>query len=105
MNDKVRVQDDLNKIRDYVKDDLFYRTLFVYSDKELDEGSSLHTDFIINCKSKVADGALATSPADAATAYLNYLWTLMVKDKCYREWLGLKRSNAYQAVQDKFLSK
>jgi hypothetical protein len=105
MSNQVRVREDLNRIRDYVKDELFYRTLFIYSDAMLEEGSVLHKDFIANCKPKLADGTLETAPADAVTVYLKYLWTLMVKDKCYREWLGLKRSNAYQAVQDKFVSK
>jgi hypothetical protein len=35
---------------------------------------------------------------------INLLWTMMVKENCYREWLSQKRSAKYQAVQDKFAS-
>jgi hypothetical protein len=39
-----------------------------------------------------------------AETYMNLLWTMMVKENGYREWLSHKRSVKYQAVQDKFAS-
>jgi len=105
LRDDAKVQEDLNKICEYVKEDLFYKVIFVYDDAQLAEGSVLHKDFIDKCKPMIADGALITAPEEDAQAYLKYIWTLMVKDKCYRDWLSLKCSNAYQAVQDRFMSK
>jgi hypothetical protein len=35
---------------------------------------------------------------------MNLLWTMMVKESCYQEWLSHKQSAKYQAVQDKFAS-
>jgi len=104
-SDESKVKEDLNKVRDYIKEDLFYRVIFIWDDGQLKEGSVLHGDFIERCKPLLANGDLLEAEQAAADAYLKYLWTTMLKDKCYREWLGLKRSNAYQAVQDKFMSK
>jgi hypothetical protein len=36
--------------------------------------------------------------------YMNLLWTMMVKENCYREWRSHKGSVKYQEVQDKFAS-
>jgi hypothetical protein len=39
-----------------------------------------------------------------AEMYMNLLWTMTVKENCYREWLSHKWWAKYQAVQDKFAS-
>jgi hypothetical protein len=36
--------------------------------------------------------------------YMNLLWTMMVKENCYQQWLSHKWLAKYQAVQDKFAS-
>jgi len=99
-----KVKEDLNVIGEYVKNDLYYRAVFLWDDSVLDEGTILHKDFLNNCKPKVANGQLMTEPNAEADAYLKFLWTRMQKDNLYRHWMGLKRSNAYQAVMEKFMS-
>jgi hypothetical protein len=102
--DEEKVKEDLNVIGEYVKNDLYYRAVFLWDDSVLDEGTILHKDFLNNCKPKVANGQLMTEPNAEADAYLKFLWTRMQKDNLYRHWMGLKRSNAYQAVMEKFMS-
>ena len=102
---KQKVALDKQTIRDYVKDDLFYRIVFVWTKQSLEEDGHLHKDFIKNCRSKIENGLLLRAEDTVAKAYLNYLWQVLVGDKCYNVWLSQKRSNVYQAMQDKFLSK
>jgi len=100
-----KVREDINIMRDYVKEDLFYRMIFVFKDEDLEEGNRLYRDYMTNCKGILAGKTLNDAPEEEAQAYMKYLWTLMLKEKSYKEWLSVKRSNAYQAVQDKFGSK
>jgi hypothetical protein len=58
----------------------------------------------MNCRAKIADGKLMNAMDSEAETYMNLLWTMMVKENCYQEWLSHKRSVKYQAVQDKFAS-
>jgi len=104
-SDESKLKEDINQVRNYIKEDLFYRVIFIWDDEQLKEGAVLHTDFIDKCKPLLANGELMDAAQAETDAYLKYLWTTMLKDKCYQDWLGLKHSNAYQAVQDKFLSK
>jgi len=100
------VDRDLKIIRDYVKDDLFYKVIFIFKEDALREGEKLYNDFIKKCTSTVADGcfSLAGEP-HRALPYMRFLWSRLLQEKCYKEWVSVKRSNAYQAVQDKFLCK
>jgi len=103
--DPDKVEEDKNKVRDYVKEDLFERVVFVWSKAAFTKDGILHKDFMKNCRSKIADGSLVDASDEDADAYMNFLWNGMVKENCYREWLSHKRSSRYQAVQDKFMSK
>jgi hypothetical protein len=105
MSDADGVERDLRLIRGYVKDDLFYKVIFVFNQKVLEEGEKLHEDFIKNCTSMVANGRLANTVPAESNPYLKFLWYKMLNDKSYKEWVAIKRSNAYQAVQDKFYCK
>lgn len=102
--DPDKLEEDKNKVRDYVKEELFERVVFVWNKKALDIGGILHEDYIKNCRSKIANGTLVNASDRDAEAYMNVLWNIMVKENRYREWLSHKRSSRYQAVQDKFES-
>ena len=104
MADKAKVVQDINKVRDYVKETLFLSVIFVFDDKELEETGMLYRDYVKNCGPKLMDGMLEQLPEPERKNYLRYLWLEMQHKKMYKEWLALKRSNAYQAQQDKFHS-
>jgi hypothetical protein len=55
-----------------------------------------------NCRAKIAGSKLMNATDSEMEMYMNLLWTMMVKENCYQEWLSHKRSAKYQAVQDKF---
>jgi len=46
---------------------------------------------------------LSMSNNDTET-YMNMLWDVLVKDKCYPQWLSQKRTGRYQAIENKFTS-
>lgn len=96
------IVEDRNKVRDYVKDNLFERSIFIYSKSALDQGGVLHNDYLKNCRALIANGTLVHAADSDAETYMNFLWSIMVKANCYREWMSNKRSSRYQAVQDKF---
>jgi hypothetical protein len=58
----------------------------------------------MNCRAKIAGSKLMNATDSEAETYMNLLWTMMVKENGYREWLSHKCSVKYQAVQDKFAS-
>jgi hypothetical protein len=105
MSQEDGIQEDINLCKDYVKERLFYKSIFLYSDDDLKSGSRLYQDYIKEMKPLLAHKCLPGKPEVEATAYLNFVWEKLVNKKCYREWLSLKRSNCYQSVQDKFISK
>ena len=103
IRDDARMEKDLRRIQRYVKEELFQKVVFLFNPKkQMECGSQLYNDFIANCKALIAQTGEADDTMDA---YMRYLWQVMAQKKSYKEWLTAKRSNAYQAVQDKFLSK
>lgn len=105
MGNVSRITADLRKVKNYVKDSLFPRIIFMFDDNQMKEGSWMHRDYMMNCRSLVGyqpeDNAI--QDREVQEAYMNHLWTVMARDKSYKRWLSSKRSNAYQAVQDKFM--
>ena len=99
------VKEDINAIRDYVKENLFYKTIHIWDDVQLKKGGILHGDFMKHCKSLVYNGQLEHAIERDGTVYMDFIWERMVNKKCYRDWFNKKHSNAYQAMQDRFLSK
>jgi hypothetical protein len=95
---------DKNKVREYVKDELFARVVFIWTKASLAVDGVLHKDYLRNCRSRIADGALVDVADSDAFPYMNILWKVMVQENSYGEWLAQKRSSRYQAVQDKFES-
>jgi len=53
----------------------------------------------------IADGQLEKLSDEEAEMYMNLFWNIMTKDGCYNKWMQSKRSNTYQVMQDKFMSK
>lgn len=100
-----QVAADQKKVCSYVKNNLFERVVFVWEKSSLDRGGKLHEDYLKNCKNLLADGALVAMRNEEAELYMNLLWDSMTKDLCYVDWLNAKRSNTYQAMQDRFISK
>jgi len=103
--DPAKIEEDKNKVRDYVKDELFERVIFVWDKAALQPSGVLHQDYMKNCKARLADGKLIDATDSDAETYMNLVWTIIVKENCYQTWLSNKRSNTYQAVQDRFMSK
>lgn len=105
INNERAVTSDMEKIMRYVKDDLFFRVIDVFSDEQFMADSYLHKDFMARAR-KVLPGAVIGDPITSdGTAYMKFLWTRLVSKKSYKDWLSMKRSNAYQAVQDRFFRK
>jgi hypothetical protein len=99
------IEKDKDKVRDYVKEKLYERVIFVWKKSALDQGSVFHRDYMSNCRLIIANGTLVNTADNEAKSYMNFLWAVMVKDNCYREWMCQKRSSRYQAIQDGFTSK
>jgi hypothetical protein len=102
--DPSKIEEDKNEVQDYVKEVLFEKIVFVWNKGALQLGGVSHKDYLTNCRAKIAGGKLTNAMDSEAETYMNWLWTMMVKENCYREWLSHKQSLKYQAVQDKFAS-
>ena len=103
LSDDLQQAKDVTSIAWYVKDDLFYRSPFLF-DKALEIGGILHKDYRQNCRQLIADGRLMTMNDDAAFTYMDALWKL-INNRKYKTWLSVKRSNTYQALQIRFEGK
>lgn len=99
-----QIKKDQRVVRDYVKNELWEKVVFLWSKKSLDRGGVLHTAYLRSCKRLLSDGKLVSVADEEAETYMNLLWMQMTKDGSYRAWLGQRRSNTYQAMQDKFNS-
>jgi hypothetical protein len=44
----------------------------------------------MNCRETIAGGKLMNAMDSEAEMLMNLLWTMMVKENCYREWLSHK---------------
>jgi hypothetical protein len=96
---------DQRVVRDYVKSELWEKVVFLWSQKSLDREGMLHKAFLKDCRHLLSGGKLMSASDEDAETYMNILWMRMTKDGCYKVWLGQRRSNTYQAMQDKFESK
>ena len=105
INNEKKVSVDLRKVRKYVKDDLFYRVVDVFEDDQLKVDSFLYKDFMTRAKRAVTGRGPDDDTDSDTKAYMKYLWTRVTSKKSYNKWLALKRSNAYQSVQDRFFRK
>jgi hypothetical protein len=99
-----KIEEDKNEIRDYVKEVLFEKVVFIWNKGALQPGVVLHKGYLTNCRAKIAGSKLMNAMDSEAEMYMHLLWTIMVKENCYREWLSHKRSAKYQAVEDMFAS-
>jgi hypothetical protein len=88
--DPSKIEEDKNEVRDYVKEVLFEKLVFVWNKGALQLGGVLHKDYLMNCRAKIAGGKLMNAMDSEAEMYMNLLWTMMVKENCYREWLSHK---------------
>jgi hypothetical protein len=102
--DRELVKSNIKVVGKYVRCHLFERTAFLFDKKLLDMGSKLHMDYLENCQPLIANGKLVPLNDEEVMPYMNILWMLMVKDGCYNTWLSSKRANAYQVVQNSFIS-
>jgi len=106
-----RLQDDelvkieTSKVGDYVKWGMFEKLIFIFDKRDLELNSKLHQDYLQNCQSLLAGGELGNTSEQFSNVYMNMLWNMMLKDKCYQRWLGNRRSNTYQAMQYGCMSK
>ena len=73
----------------------------MFNEGQMKKGSYLHRDFTSNCKAIVSSEDIGSND-DIIQTYLAFLWTMIARDRLYNKWLSTKRSNVYQAVQDKF---
>jgi len=97
---------DIRKVTRYVKEELFLRVIDIYDPRALVVKSGyLYKDFEKRCKTMVTGLGENESLTDETKGYMRCLWSQMLVKKCYRISLCLKRSNAYQAVQDRFIRK
>ena len=105
INNEAKVTNDLRKVMRYVKDDLFFRVIDVFNDDQFKVNSFLYKDFMTRVKTTLT-GKGHDDPLDSnGKAYMKYIWMRLGIKKSYKEWLAMKRSNAYQAVQDRFYRK
>lgn len=99
------VEKDIKRVGEYVKNDFFERAIFLWDQKALDLNGVLHTDFLANCKSLVGGNGMVVASNEDKASYMNCLWNKMTERECYKKWMQTKRSNTYQVLQDRFMSK
>ena len=99
------LKSDERLVRDWVKNELWEKVVFLWNLKSLAPGGLLHASYISSCRHLLAKGKLMSMPDTSAKNYMNILWDRMTKNKSYNTWLGQKRSNTLQALQDRFHSK
>jgi hypothetical protein len=73
-----------------VKEVLFKKVVFVWNKGALQLGGLLHRDYFTSCSAKIAGSKLMNAMDSEAETYMNLLWTMMVKENCYQEWLSHK---------------
>jgi hypothetical protein len=73
-----------------VKEVLFEKVVFIWNKGSLQLGGVLHKDYLMNCRTKIAGSKLMNAMDSEAETYMNLLWTMLVKENCYREWLSNK---------------
>jgi hypothetical protein len=98
------VESDVKVVGNYVKDFLFEKVCYLWKRSLLDEGETLNKDYLKNCQPLISDGQLVLQNDSDVIPYMNILWAIMKKDRCYNTWLSSKRSNTYQALQHSFIS-
>jgi hypothetical protein len=89
-SNKELVECDIKVVGNYVRGNLFTRTIFVFDNKQLDEGGPLHKDYLKNCQSLLANGTLTDLNDDAVVQYMNTVWARMTKEGQYKAWLSRK---------------
>lgn len=99
------LKSDERLVRDWVKNELWEKVVFLWTLKSLNQGGLLHASYISSCRHLLAKGKLMSMPDVSAINYMNILWDRMTKARSYNAWLGQKRSNTLQALQDRFYSK
>lgn len=96
---------DRTVVKDYVQRPSFFEnTVFIWTKNALEIGGPLHQNFLNKCKPLLANGRLTSLNDDEAEQYMNVLWIALQRDGSYIRWLSNKRSNKYQAIEDKFFS-
>jgi hypothetical protein len=73
------IEKDKDKVRDYVKEKLYERVIFVWKKSALDQGNMFHRDYMSNCRLIIADRTLVKAADNEAKSYMNFLWAVMVK--------------------------
>lgn len=102
INDTEKVSKDMKRVKHYVKNDLFLKVIDIFNDNQFEEGSWMHKDYMKNCRIMLTGRRIGERLTENEKSYMKFLWTKMKSEKCYKKWLASKRSNAYQAVQDRF---
>jgi hypothetical protein len=77
------IEKDKDKVRDYVKEKLYERVIFIWKKSALDQGSVFHRDYMSNCHLIIANGTPVIARDNEAKSYMKFLWAVMVKDNCY----------------------
>jgi hypothetical protein len=101
MNDG-QVRNDICVVRDYVKNNLFEKSVVVWHKSALAKNGVFHKDYMKNCRALIADGHLMVISSKEAEGYMNMLWKRV--EKFYITWMAKKRSGLYQAILDGFMS-
>jgi hypothetical protein len=67
------LDEDKDKVQNYVKEELFERLVFLWSKANLELGGILHKDYMKNCRSRLAGGKLDDYTNREAETYMNLL--------------------------------
>ena len=103
--DERRINQDIEKLMRYVKEDLFFRAIDVFEENQLKVDSYLYRDFMKRGKTAITGLGINDDLPNNLMTYMKYLWSKVASKKFYKYWLATRRSNAYQAVQDRFFRK
>jgi hypothetical protein len=105
LDDEEQQAKDLKILATYVKDNLFDKCKFVYSEDDLRYDGVIYRHYKRNCKDSFGSGRFNGSGNNNIDVYMRILWEEALKGKIQKRQLAQKRSAVYTVMANKFSGK
>ena len=105
LDDREQQDKDLKVLATYVKDNLFDKCKFVYSDEDLRYDGVIYQHYKRSCKDSFGSGRFNGSGNNNIDVYMRILWDEALKLKIQKKQLAQKRSAVYTVMANEFAGK
>lgn len=102
LQDEEQQAEDLRMLATYVKDNLFHKCKFVYSDSDLRYDGPIYRDYKKNCKVNFGGKRWNESGA-SRDMNMRIVWEEALKLKIQKKQMSQRRSAVYTVMQNKFV--